>query len=251
MTTDENKTEAEVESRESTKEKKDYSKEQRKYTPKEEAANIVTHALGAIVCLVFSVLMIVRAAGGVADGRYGVGALVSVIAFSLALTSMYTMSSVYHASRYGSRARSVLRRFDYCSISILIAGSYMPYAVVGLIEGGTEQPADAIWGTVIASVVAALAVIVIVFNGISVQKFRVFTFISYVTMGWLIVVRIYHLYLAIGLGAFLLLLFGGVAYTVGIVFYKMRKLPYYHAIWHMFVLAGSVLMICGLYFFML
>lgn len=233
------------------KPKKDYTKEQRKYTPKEEAMNIATHIFGAAVCLVFGVLMIVKAAFGVAEGRYGGGAVAAVAVFSAALVSMYVMSSVYHGSRYGSRARSVLRRFDYCSISVLIAASYMPYAVIGLIERGTVQPADAIWGTVIAVVVSSLAVVVIVFNAISVEKFRVFTFISYVVMGWLIVVRIYHLYLAIGLTAFLLLLGGGVAYTAGVGVYKWRSLPYNHAIWHLFVLAGSVLMICGVYFCML
>ena len=99
--------------------------------------------------------------------------------------------------------------------------------------------------------VLTLAVLTIVFNGISVQKFRVFTFISYVTMGWLIVVRIYHLFLAIGAVAFGLLLGGGLAYTLGLVVYKLRRLPYNHAIWHLFVLAGSVLMISGVYFCML
>lgn len=232
------------------KKQKDYTLSQRKYSPREEALNVASHALGALVCLVFGVLMIVRAAGDVADGVYGAGALISVIAFTVALVVMYTMSTVYHASKYGSRARSVLRRFDYCSISILIAGSYMPYAVIGLIEKGTD-PADPVWGTVIACVVGALAIVTIVFNGISVQKFRIFTFVSYVTMGWLIVVRIYHLFLAIGLPAFILLMAGGVAYTAGIALYKIRKIPYNHAIWHLFVLAGSVLMICGVYFYML
>lgn len=230
--------------------KKDYTRSQRKYTPREEALNVASHAFGALVCLVFGILMIIKAAGDVADGTLGAGALVSVIAFTVALVVMYSMSSIYHASKYGSRARSVLRRFDYCSISFLIAGSYMPYAVIGLIEHGTTD-ADPIWGTVIACVVSALAVITIVLNGISVEKFRIFTFISYVTMGWLIVVRIYHLYFAIGTGAFVLLLSGGLAYTFGIALYKCRKIPYNHAIWHMFVLAGSVLMICGVYFYML
>ena len=231
--------------------KKDYSSQQRRYTPKEESFNVATHAFGAIVCLVFSVLMIIKASAGVTEGKYGVGALVAVIAFSFSLLVMYTMSSVYHACKYGSLAKAVLRRFDYCSISILIAGSYMPYALIGLVEYGTDQPADAIWGMVIAITVAVLAVVTIVFNGISVQKFRVFTMISYVVMGWLILVRAYNLAISIGTGAFVLLLLGGIAYTLGIVVYKLRKIPYYHAIWHMFVLAGSVLMICGLYCFML
>lgn len=232
------------------KKKKDYALSQRKYSPREEALNVATHALGAAVCLVFGILMIVKAADAVTDGKYGSVALVSVVAFTVALVVMYTMSTVYHASKYGSRARSVLRRFDYCSISILIAGSYMPYAVIGLIEKGTTE-ADPVWGAIIACVVGVLAVITIVFNGISVEKFRIFTFVSYVVMGWLIVVRIYHLLLAIGVPAFVLLMSGGVAYTLGIVLYKCRKIPYNHAIWHLFVLAGSVLMICGVYSYLI
>ena len=237
-------------SEDTQKKKKDYTLSQRKYSPREEALNVASHALGAVVCLVFGILMIVKAAGAVMDGKYGAGALVSVIAFTVALVTMYTMSTVYHASKYGSRARSVLRRFDYCSISFLIAGSYMPYAVIGLIEKGTTET-DPVWGTVIACIVGVLAIITIIFNGISVEKFRIFTFVSYVVMGWLIVVRIYHLLLAIGVPAFILLMSGGVAYTAGIALYKCRKIPYNHAIWHLFVLAGSVLMICGVYFYLI
>ncbi|MBR6788417.1 MAG: hemolysin III family protein [Clostridia bacterium] len=228
--------------------KKDYSVQQRKYTAKEEFWNVLTHAVGAIVCLVFSVLMIIKTCHGIADGKYGGVALVSIIAFSVSLVVMYTMSSIYHACKYGSLAKTVLRRFDYCSISLLIAGSYMPYSLIGLVEFGTEQPADTVWGMVISLTVVTLAIVTIALNAISVQKFRIFTFISYVVMGWMIILRIYHLYLAIGITALVLLFSGGVAYTVGIAVYKLRKIPYYHAIWHMFVVAGSVLMICGMYF---
>ena len=78
-----------------------------------------------------------------------------------------------------------------------------------------------------------------------------FTLIAYIVMGWMIILRIYHLVLAIGVSAFLLLLAGGVAYTAGVPFYKIDKIPYNHAIWHLFVLAGSVFMICGVYFCLL
>ena len=85
----------------------------------------------------------------------------------------------------------------------------------------------------------------------SVEKFRIFTLIAYIVMGWMIIFRVYHLVLAIGVPAFILLLSGGVAYTAGVPFYKISKIPYNHAIWHLFVLAGSVLMICGVYFYLL
>ncbi len=195
--------------------------------------------------------MIVTAALGVADGKYGGMAVTGVACFTAALIITYVISAIYHASRYGSALRSVMRRFDHCSIALLIAGSYLAYSIIGLIVHGTDQPADTVWGIVISSVVGLLAVIVIVFNGISVEKFKVFTFIAYIVMGWMIIFRVYHLFLAIGLPAFMLLLGGGLAYTAGTPFYKIDKIPYNHAIWHLFVLAGSVFMICGVQFYLL
>ena len=224
---------------------------QKKYSPAEERFNIITHIFGAVVCAVFGVVMIVTAASGVAQGKYGGIAVTGVSCFTAALVLTYVISAVYHASPYGSALRNVMRRFDHCSIALLIAGSYLAYSIVGLIVHGTDQPADTVWGIVISSVVGLLAVIVIAFNGISVEKFKVFTFIAYIVMGWMIILRVYHLFLAIGLPAFMLLLGGGIAYTAGTPFYKISKIPFNHAIWHLFVLAGSVLMICGVQFYLL
>lgn len=221
------------------------------YSPAEERLNIATHIFGAAVCGVFGVLMIVRASLGVYNGEYGPSAIAGVSVFTFSLLLAYIMSAIYHGCRAGTAARAVMRRFDHCSIAVLIAGSYLVYCIVGLINRGTSQPADAVWGIVISSVVGVLAIVVIALNGVSVEKFKVFTLIAYIVMGWMIILRIYHLVLAIGVPAFLLLLAGGVAYTAGVPFYKIDKIPYNHAIWHLFVLAGSVFMICGVYFCLL
>ena len=233
------------------REKKKGTKREKMYSPEEERLNIATHIFGAAVCGVFGVLMIVRASLGVYRGSCGPSAIVGVSIFTFSLLLAYIMSAIYHGCRPGTAARAVMRRFDHCSIAVLIAGSYLVYSIVGLINRGTDQPADTVWGIVISSVVGALAVVVIALNGVSVEKFRIFTLIAYIVMGWMIIFRVYHLVLAIGVPAFILLLSGGVAYTAGVPFYKISKIPYNHAIWHLFVLAGSVLMICGVYFYLL
>lgn len=235
---------------ETVKPKKDYASVQPKYSKKEELLNVLTHAFGAVVCFVFGVLMMLKVTEDVCAGIYGGAAVFSVAAFSVALVALYAMSSAYHASRHGTRLRSVLRRFDYCSISFLIAGSYMPYLIIGLVERGNGT-SDTVWGIVIAALVGTLAITVIVLSCISVQKFHTFNLIAYVVMGWSIVLRIYHLFVNIGWQAMVLLFSGGLVYTAGILFYKLKKIPYNHAIWHLFVLGGSVLMICGVYFYML
>lgn len=231
--------------------KKKGKKPEKVYSPEEERLNIATHIFGAAVCGVFGVLMIIKASLGASRGEYGGSAVVGAAVFTFSLLLTYVMSAIYHGCRPGSTARAVMRRFDHCSIAVLIAGSYLVYTIVGLINRGTDQPADTVWGIIIASVVGALAVVVIALNGVSVEKFRIFTLAAYIVMGWMVVVRIYHLVLAIGVPAFLLLLAGGIAYTAGVPFYKIDKIPFNHAIWHMFVLAGSVLMICGVLFYLL
>lgn len=226
-------------------------KAEKVYSPKEEKLNIATHIFGAAVCGVFGVLMIIKSCIGVAGGEYGASAIVGTAIFTFSLLVTYIMSAIYHSCKPGTTARAVMRRFDHCSIALLIAGSYLVYSIVGLINRGTDQPADTVWGIVIASVEGVLAIVIIALNGVSVEKFKIFTLIAYIVMGWMIIFRVYHLVLALPTSAFVLLLLGGIAYTAGVPFYKIDKIPYNHAIWHLFVLAGSVLMICSVLFCLL
>lgn len=228
-----------------------HEKSQVKYTRGEEVFNWVTHLTGIILSVIASVFMLIKVAAGYSAGKYGISAIVAVCLFSLGLIAVYSISTAYHLTKYGSLARSIMRRFDHCTITLLIAGSYMPYMLIGLYVYGTDQPADLIWGIVIAAVVIAMAIAVIVLNIVGIQKFRYLTLAGYVIMGWMIVMRIYHLYLAIGPAAIFLLLGGGVAYTVGVLFYKFIKIKYAHGIFHLFVLAGSALMFASVYFFLL
>lgn len=217
------------------------------YSRGEETANIITHALGAFLSVIASVCMIVRVA------RTGQPlAIVSICLYSFCLIELYVMSTLYHAQPLGRTRRAVFRRFDHCGVALLIAGTYAPYMLIGLsILGRAQAYANFVWGIVIASVVLGMAVLVIVFNAVNVQKFRVFSLIAYVVMGWACVIRLPALYRAIGTGAFWFLLSGGVVYTVGILFYRIKKIPWHHFIWHLFVLAGSALHFVSIYRYIL
>lgn len=209
-----------------------------KYSRLEEWINIITHLVGAVFAVVASVLMIIKVC-------VNIGTPLSIVAtclFSLSLINLYVMSTLYHAQPVGKVRRVVFRRFDHCSVAFLIAGTYAPYMLIGL--GG-------VWGIVIASVVLAMAVLVIIFNAINVNKFKVFSLIAYVLMGWACVFKIIPLYHAIGSSAFAFLLSGGIVYTLGIIFYKIKKIPLNHAIWHVFVLVGTVLHFISIYQFIL
>lgn len=222
------------------------------YSAGEERFNIISHMVGVGLSIVAAALMIVKASLKAYRGGYDYSALavVSVCLFGAALILMYLFSSLYHSRKVDTRARVVLRRLDHCAIPILIAGTYAPYTLIGLVEYGTKQPADFVWGIVIASVVLTAAIVTVVFNAINPQKYRVFGMISYVSMGWCVLIRCFHMMLAIGFYAGFFLILGGVVYTVGILFYRLKK-NYFHAVWHLFVLAGSILHFVSIFFFVI
>lgn len=223
------------------------------YTKGEEWFNIISHIVGAGLSVVATVLMIVKVSLFAYRGKYSYPALaiVSICLYGVSLMVMYLFSSLYHSRKHGGRPRVVFRRFDHCAIPILIAGTYAPFTLIGLVEYGTNQPADFIWGIIIASVVFAAAVLTVIFNAINPHKFRVFAMIAYVTMGWCVLIRIYYVIKAIGFWASIFLALGGVVYTVGILFYGCKKIKYNHAIWHLFVLLGSILQFISVFFFLI
>lgn len=226
-------------------------KVQVKYTKGEERFNWITHLAGLVLAAAASVTMIIKSVRGYQAGQYDASGIVAAALFSFGLLAVYAISMSYHLTKYGTAARTLMRKFDHCTITVLIAGSYMPYMLIGLAQYGLNQPADFIWGVVIASIVLAMAVAVIVLNIVGIQKFRYLTLAFYIAMGWMIIIRIYSLYKAIGGAALLLLLGGGIAYTTGVLFYKMKKIPFGHGIFHIFVIAGSALMWASVYFFIL
>lgn len=191
----------------------------------EELANTISHGLGALLAAAGAVPLVAR---GILSGSAKTTFSMAAYAFSLVL--LYTASAVYHAVR-DPRIKRALRVMDHCSIFVLILGTYIPMSL--LVVGGKT-------GWLLFLTNATLAVVGITLNAIDLKRFDKVSLVLYALMGWLVVVALRAIIAALpplGLG---LLVAGGVAYTVGIVFYKSQR-RYMHFVWHLFVLAGSIL----------
>lgn len=202
-----------------------------KYTKGEEIFNMTSHIVGAVLGVVATVLCIVFAA--INSNVYGV---VSASIYGFTMIILYTMSSIYHGlspKRYSKRVFQVL---DHCSIFLLIAGSYTPFALCTLREY------DVATGWTIFGIIWGFAILGIVLNSIDIKKYKKFSMICYLVMGWCIVVKINLLPQLLGMNGFILLLSGGIAYTIGAVLYGIgKKHKYMHSIFHLFILLGSFL----------
>ena len=195
-------------------------------SPREELANAISHGLGALAALAGgSVLITLSAAFG--NGWQLAGAIV----FSASLFVLYLASTLYHMTS-NLEWRGRLKVFDHCAIFILIAGTYTPFTLITL-----AGP----WGWSLFGIVWGLAALGVAFKLFYTGRFEALSLIIYVAMGWCGVVAAQPLLDALPLPGLWLLLAGGLAYTGGVVFYAMKRLRYHHAIWHLFVLAGSVL----------
>lgn len=191
----------------------------------EEWLNALTHGVGAVVALGAGAVLITLAS------VYGdVWAVVGASVYGASLLLLYVASTLYHAiSHVPTKAR--LKVFDHCMIYVLIAGTYTPFTLTGL-----RGP----WGWTLFGVIWSLALAGIVFKLYFTGRFQWLSTGIYIGMGWLVVVAAEPLMRSVPATALAWLLAGGIAYTVGTVFYMSRRLPYAHAIWHAFVLAGSV-----------
>jgi hemolysin III len=192
----------------------------------EELANTLTHGVGAVLSVAgLAVLALVASRRGPA------AVLVGCVVFGAALVVLYTASTLYHAlGHVHERARTVLRALDHSAIFLLIAGTYTPFTLVSL-----RGP----WGWSLFAVVWSLAVAGIALR-LALRRRPTALFVSlYLAMGWCVVLALRPLVAAVPPGGIALLVAGGLAYSVGVVFYLWRSLPYGHAIWHGFVLAGS------------
>lgn len=195
------------------------------YTLGEEIANAVTHGLGVLLALAGGIVLVVFAAG-----TKDVYKVVSSVIFGASLILMFTMSTMYH-SLTNEKAKYVFRIFDHTSIFILIAGTYTPLTLVAL--RGTL-------GWSIFSVVWASTILGVIFNAISVERFKKFSMVCYIASGWGILFAIVPLVQRLDVYGVALLIAGGVMYTGGLIFYKKKEVRYMHSIWHIFVLAGAV-----------
>lgn len=199
----------------------------KRYTVGEEIFNSVSHGIGSVLSIIGTVVMVMLSI------IYGSRrALVSSLVYGISLIILYTMSTVYHAVQI-PRAKEILRVFDHTSIYLLIAGSYTPFCLIAL-EGNSRA-----FTVIVAVWICAITGIVL--NSINLEKTEKLGTVLYVIMGWSIIVCLKDVVAALPHNAFLLLLFGGISYTGGLVFYKMKNKRYMHSIWHLFVLLGSIL----------
>ncbi len=202
-----------------------------KYTKGEEIFNMTSHIVGAVLGVVATVLCVVFAA--IHGNVYGV---VSGAIYGVTMIILYTMSSIYHGLNPKRYSKKVFQVLDHCSIFLLIAGSYTPFALCTIREYDTAS------GWVIFGVIWAVAILGIVLNSIDIKKFKVFSMICYLLMGWCIVFKIGLLPKLLGTAGFVLLLLGGIAYTVGAILYGIgKKHKYMHSVFHLFILLGSLL----------
>ena len=208
-------------------------KEVKTQTLGEEIANSISHGVGAGLSVAALVLLIIKAAH--TSGALGV---VSASIYGGSLVLLYLLSCLYHALAK-TRARKVFQILDHCSIFILILGTYTPIALCYI--GGVT-------GWVIFGINAACMTLGIVFNAINMERWKKLSMVLYVVMGWLIVFSIKSI-ITLPVSALVFLVLGGVLYTVGIIFYKVKKLKYFHFIWHIFVLGGSILQFFCVYFY--
>lgn len=196
------------------------------YSVKEEIAHSVIHGVGILLSIagLIALLAVARRTG---NASY----VLACAVYGVTLILLYLASTLYHCVP-SPRAKRTLRVLDHSAIYLLIAGTYTPFTLISL-----RGP----WGWTLFSLVWGMAALGIAFKVAAIGRFRWLSMALYLGMGWLVLVALGPLRLAVSPQGVTLLFLGGVSYTLGTVFYGWRRLPYHHAIWHAFVLAGSVL----------
>lgn len=196
------------------------------YTVAEEIANAVTHGVGVALAIAALAILVARA-----TLRGDAWHVASCAIFGAMLVVLYTASTLYHSIPH-PRAKNVLRVLDHSAIYLLIAGTYTPFCLVSL--RGT-------WGWTLLAVIWGVAILGIVLGIVAKKRRGVITAVLSAIMGWAAIVAIKPLMASVASGGIALIIAGGLTYTVGIAFYGWQRFPYNHAVWHLFVLGGSIL----------
>jgi hemolysin III len=191
----------------------------------EEWANCLTHAVGVLLGLVGMAVLVTLSAR-----RGDPWEVVAACVFGVSLVLLYTASTLYHTFRQPEMKR-LLRKFDHAAIFLLIAGTYTPFLLVSL-----RGP----WGWSLFGIIWGLAVAGMVLKFWFAGRFTIVSTLLYLAMGWLVVVATRPMLAAVAPTQLWFLLAGGFCYSGGTVFYLWRSLPYHHAVWHLFVLGGSI-----------
>jgi len=203
------------------------------YTLAEERLNSLTHGIGALLSIIGTTLLLIAA-----SQQGDIWKIVSFSIFGASLILLYSASTFYHASR-SAKARQVWKMLDHCAIFLLIAGTYTPFVLVNM-RGPTGWTLFAVvWGLALAGIALKLA-----FG----HRYKVLRVLVYLAMGWLILFAAGELGTQVGPLGVKLMVAGGITYTLGVIFYLANKLPYNHAIWHLFVVGGSLCHFFAIYY---
>ncbi|AHG19327.1 hemolysin [Chania multitudinisentens RB-25] len=201
----------------------------------EEIANSISHGIGVILGIVGLVLLLVQAVNSGADAT----AITSYSLYGGSMILLFLASTLYHAIPH-QRAKYWLKKLDHCAIYLLIAGTYTPFLLVGLDSPLAKGLMVVIWGMALFGVIFKLAFA---------HRFEVLSLVTYLTMGWLSLIVIYQLATRLATGGVTLLAVGGVVYTLGVIFYASKRIRFGHAIWHGFVLGGSLCHFMAIYLY--
>jgi len=213
-------------------------KSKKMYSLGEEIANSITHGIGVVFSIVVLTILLVYAIWQ--------RSAISIIGFSVygfCSIIMYLSSTLYHSFQ-SPKIKSILRVLDHSAIYLYIAGTYTPITLLSL---------EGYWRIGILVGVWTLAVLGILFKVFTFNKFEKYKIASltlYIAMGWVVIIAVKPMLEAIPVQFFMWLLAGGIVYTLGTIFYAVKKIPFNHAIWHLFVLAGSVVHFLGIFLYL-
>ncbi len=208
------------------------------YNLAEELINSISHGLGIIFGIIVLVLLIIKSIK-----NNNLAQLITGIIYGFSLIALYTSSTLYHAIT-NKFVKKILRIIDHCMIYILIGGSYTPILVCRIME---ISPVKAI---ILLVVIWLIIIVSIILNAIDLHKFRVIAHISYLVLGWIVLTILKDTYIALTHDGFMIMLLGGIVYTVGAILYAIgKKKRYFHSIFHFFVLAGSIIQFISIYLY--
>ncbi|WP_394245505.1 PAQR family membrane homeostasis protein TrhA [Vibrio astriarenae] len=205
------------------------------YGAREEFFNALTHGVGILLGIVGLVLLLFKALSHDADTL----TIVSMSVYGGSIILLFLASTLYHAIPH-ERAKRALKTFDHCAIYLLIAGSYTPFMLVSLRTPMAMGLMAVIWSIALIGIILKVAFI---------YRFKKLSLMTYLAMGWLSLLVIYQLALKLDVGGLTLLAAGGVIYSLGVIFYVAKRIPYNHAIWHGFVLAGCACHFLAVYWY--
>lgn len=199
-----------------------------------EVLNAITHGIGIILSVTGLIFLIQK---GIEIG--GTLEITSYAIYGGSLILLYLCSTLYHSFTF-TKARNVFRRLDHCSIFLLIAGTYTPYTLI-TVSGRL--------GTLLTVMIWSIALLGVLYKAVWFKKFQGLSVWLYIAMGWISLFFLHYLYQGLGTRGFIWLVVGGLSFTIGALFYRMKHVKFMHVVWHLFVLTGTICMFFSIYLY--